>query len=238
MQRAGVVAVLLFFLALAGAANPAAAQAGLRDASALRAGQFVWLDAASFVPASTGGVSITISIPSQRAYVYRDGTLIGVSTVSTGKAGKETPVGEFTILQKKPFHRSNLYSNAPMPWMQRLTWTGIALHAGHLPGYPASHGCIRLPAAFARRLYDLTDLGATVSVVDYPVDELFDPYPQAPRLSTDIAGLGGDAFDVVTVGGSPPPALVPVRDDPAPRPVSWITGPAAEIVQPLPSNRN
>lgn len=91
------------------------------------------------------GVVITISIASQQMHVFRNGALWRSSPISTGKRGKETPSGVFAILQKKKFHRSNLYSNAPMPFMQRLTWDGIAIHAGHLPGYPASHGCIRLP---------------------------------------------------------------------------------------------
>jgi hypothetical protein len=92
--------------------------------------------------------------------------LIGVSTVSTGRPGHETPTGVFTILQKRKEHYSNLYNNAPMPFMQRLTWDGIALHAGNLPGHPASHGCIRLPLGFAERLFGVTALGMTVIVTD------------------------------------------------------------------------
>src|SRR3546814_18004653 len=76
----------------------------------------------------------------------------------------ETPTGIFTILQKKVDHKSNLYDDAPMPYMQRLTWSGIAMHAGNLPGYPASHGCIRLPLAFAEHLYGVTQLGLTVII--------------------------------------------------------------------------
>lgn len=109
------------------------------------------------------GVVITVSLKSQQMHVFRDGELWKTSPVSTGKRGKRTPTGVFAILQKKRFHRSNLYSNAPMPWMQRLTWSGIAIHAGRLPGYPASHGCIRIPAAFAAELYKVT--GATTTAV-------------------------------------------------------------------------
>ncbi|WP_245844336.1 L,D-transpeptidase family protein [Sphingomonas spermidinifaciens] len=142
-------------------------------AQSLRNGEHVWADRGG-----AGAVAIVISLADQVAYVYRGGALIGVSTVSTGKPGKSTPVGEFTILQKKVFHRSNLYSNAPMPYMQRLTWTGIALHAGQLPGYPASHGCIRFPAAFAKQLYAITDMGGAVRVVaDLPGG----PARQQPR---------------------------------------------------------
>lgn len=115
-------------------------------------------------------LSIVVSLGLQRLFVYRDGQMIGVSPVSTGMTGHETPLGAYAILQKNRWHRSNLYSNAPMPFMQRLTWDGIALHAGALPGYPASHGCIRLPAAFAKQLFALTDLGAEVSVIDWPGD--------------------------------------------------------------------
>lgn len=111
------------------------------------------------------GVVITISLASQRMHVFRDGVLWRSSPVSTGRRGKPTPTGVFAVLQKKTFHRSNLYSNAPMPHMQRLTWSGIAIHAGHLPGYPASHGCIRVPKAFARELYAITRPAATAVIV-------------------------------------------------------------------------
>ena len=96
--------------------------------------------------------------------MYRNGIRIGMSPVSTGKPGYETPTGVFTILQKHREHYSNRYDNAPMPYMQRLTWDGIALHAGQLPGYPASHGCIRLPYAFSERLFGITARGMTVVV--------------------------------------------------------------------------
>ncbi len=111
------------------------------------------------------GTLVVVSKRSQRAYVFKDGALWGASAVSTGRRGHATPAGVFPILQKQVYHRSNLYSNAPMPYMQRLTWSGIAMHAGHLPGYPASHGCIRLPARFARTLYGLTKASSTVVVV-------------------------------------------------------------------------
>ena len=96
--------------------------------------------------------------------MFRDGELWDTSPVSTGKRGHETPAGTFRILQKKVHHRSNLYDNAPMPYMQRLTWGGVALHAGRVPGYPASHGCIRLPRSFAKKLYKITDFATEVTV--------------------------------------------------------------------------
>lgn len=99
-------------------------------------------------------------------YVFRNGVRIGRSTVSTGKQGKRTPTGVFTVLQKKVDHESSIYRGAKMPHMQRLTWTGIALHAGQLPGYPASAGCVRLPVDFAAKLYPVTTIGTTVIIAD------------------------------------------------------------------------
>jgi lipoprotein-anchoring transpeptidase ErfK/SrfK len=113
-----------------------------------------------------GGVRIVVSIPLQKAYVFDDGELLWTSPVSTGKRGYETPTGSFTILQKKVHHRSTTYDDAPMPYMQRLTWQGVALHAGRVPGYPASHGCIRLPRQFAKKLYAITDHGTTVTITN------------------------------------------------------------------------
>lgn len=135
--------------------------AAAAEAQTLRPGEFVWQPER----AQAGRVEIVVSIPLQRAFVYRGGTLIGLTTVSTGRPGHATPTGSFTILQKRPRHFSNLYNNAPMPYMQRLTWDGIALHAGHIPGRPASHGCVRLPLAFARHLFEATELGASVHII-------------------------------------------------------------------------
>jgi hypothetical protein len=140
-----------------------AVAAGL-DAAAtyLNPGQFVWRPD----PAATGPVRIVVSVPLQIAYVFRGATLIGTSSVSTGLPGYDTPVGAFTILEKAVDHRSSLYDDAPMPFMQRLTWDGVALHAGKVTGQPASHGCVRLPLAFARKLFAETRLGAQVVVTD------------------------------------------------------------------------
>lgn len=128
----------------------------------LKPGEYLWMPEL----APQGPVVIVVSLPEQMAYVYRNGIRIGVSTISSGKKGNETPTGVFTILQKRKEHYSNLYNNAPMPYMQRLTWDGIALHAGKLPGYPASHGCVRLPKPFAEKLFAVTDHGMTVVVAD------------------------------------------------------------------------
>jgi lipoprotein-anchoring transpeptidase ErfK/SrfK len=115
--------------------------------------------------ASKEGVLIVVSLASQKAFVFKDGELWGSTAVSTGRKGKRTPVGRYTILEKQVHHRSRTYDNAPMPYMQRLTWGGVALHAGHVTGRPASHGCIRLPRSFAKKLYNLTDFSSTTVVV-------------------------------------------------------------------------
>lgn len=129
---------------------------------ALKPGDYVWHPEVS--PA--GPVVVLVSLPDQVMYVYRNGVRIGRSTVSTGKPGKRTPTGVFTVLQKKVDHESSIYKGAKMPNMQRLTWSGIAMHAGNLPGYPASAGCVRLPVDFATKLYAVTALGSTVIIAD------------------------------------------------------------------------
>lgn len=141
----------------------ALAMAPALAAESLAPGEWRWHPAA----APAGPMVAVVSLPEQRIHVYRDGVRIGLSTVSTGKPGHETPTGTFTILQKKRMHRSNLYDDAPMPFMQRLTWDGIALHAGRVPGEPASHGCVRLPREFAEKLFEATAKGMTVVVADY-----------------------------------------------------------------------
>ena len=161
--RRFTVAASLFLLPL-GAAEAATALTPATAASAVAPGRFVWrADAAA---SAEGPVRVLVSLPLQIAFVFKGGALVGASSVSSGVAGYDTPTGTFTILQKDKDHKSNIYEDAPMPYMLRLTWDGVALHAGKVTGEPASHGCVRLPLAFARKLYDLADLGATVSVVD------------------------------------------------------------------------
>ncbi|WP_169334360.1 L,D-transpeptidase family protein [Rubritalea marina] len=126
----------------------------------LAPGQFEWHPERS----PSGPVLMVVSIDDQMAYVYRNGVQIARSTVSTGRAGKETPTGVFQILQRKVDHESNVYKGAKMPYMQRLTWTGIAMHAGQLPGYPASGGCIRLPYEFSQKVYGVLSNGSTVAI--------------------------------------------------------------------------
>ena len=114
--------------------------------------------------AAKGPLQIIISIADQRISLYDNGALIARSSVSTGVQGHPTPLGIFSVISKERWHRSNIYSAAPMPYMQRITWSGIALHAGVLPGYPASHGCIRLTNDFAIRLWHLTKRGTRVII--------------------------------------------------------------------------
>jgi len=151
-------------VAASAAAYPATHQSlsVTEKAARLGPGQFVWEPKA----ASTGPVFLVIDLTRQRVLLYRGGVLIAASTISSGSEGRETPTGVFTILQKEVVHRSRTYDDAPMPYMQRLTAKGVAMHAGNLPGYAASHGCIRLPMAFAKLLYGVTELGTPVVITD------------------------------------------------------------------------
>lgn len=131
-----------------------------RRAETLKPGQWVW--APKIAPA--GPMLVYVDLSRQLATIYRNGVRIGISTVSSGKPGHATPTGVFTILEKNTEHHSNVYNNASMPYQQRLTWSGVALHAGGLPGYPESHGCVHLPYAFARELFAATKRGTTVVI--------------------------------------------------------------------------
>lgn len=158
-------------------------------------------------PAATAakGVLIVVSIPSQRLFVFKDGEPWGETTVSTGRRGYGTPAGTFTILQKHVKHRSRTYGNAPMPYMQRLTWRGVALHAGRVTGAPASHGCIRLPYGFARDLYALTNPAATSVVI------LRQPLTYAAAAKSAALGLPApvEPQPVQQAGIAPKPAAAP-----------------------------
>lgn len=168
----------------------------------LKPGEFEWHPEASLA----GDIVILVSLPTQEMHVYRGGIRIGRASISTGKPGKDTPVGAFPILQKRKVHHSSLYDDAPMPYMQRLTWDGIALHAGRNPGYPASHGCIRLPDEFAQLLYDVTDYGQVVVVADYTMfgDDVLSPGPVAPPRLLAVARSAtesdGHAEDIASAG--------------------------------------
>jgi hypothetical protein len=132
----------------------------LKEIADLKPGEFTWHPDRQ--PA--GPVAVVVSLPEQLVHVYRNGIRIAVSTCSTGKPGHSTPTGVFVVLQKDRNHHSSTYNDAPMPNMNRLTWSGIALHAGNLPGYPASHGCVRLPLDFSAKLFEVTHLGTPVII--------------------------------------------------------------------------
>ena len=134
-------------------------------AQALKNGEFVWAPQLS----PSGPALVVVNLATQRAVLFRNGIPVAASTISSGAKGTETPTGVFTILQKNKDHYSSTYNNAPMPNMQRLTWKGIALHAGKLPGYPASHGCVRLPHKFSELLFGQTALGMTVVITSIAV---------------------------------------------------------------------
>ena len=152
----------LFFAAVSAAAQPAVNPTISERAAALGPGQYVW-DSKS---PTSGPLLLTIDLTAQRLLVYRDGALMAATAISTGSLGRETPTGVFTVLAKEVRHRSTTYDDAPMPYMQRLTEKGIAIHAGDLPGYRASHGCIRLPNEFAKRLYGITAIGTPVMITN------------------------------------------------------------------------
>ena len=187
-----------------GAPVPAIAGTGEQQSEApdaLRPGEFEWLPAAQR-PTGTP-LMIIVNLREQRAYVYRDGERIAITTVSTGRPGRETPTGTFEILQKEKVHRSTLYDDAPMPFMQRLTWDGVALHAGRIPGHPASHGCVRLPAKFAEQLYELTERGETVVVSeDGSVDALARAGLDA-QLALQVATSASLHEDLAATPGEP-----------------------------------
>ena len=126
----------------------------------LKPGEYVW---AVTVP-ETGDPRVVVDLVTQMAYVYRGDALIGAASISSAKRGMITPLGRWTVLEKRKFYRSRKYDNAPMPYMQRLDEYGIAFHGGANPGYPASHGCIRLPMKFAEKLYGVTKLGSPVVI--------------------------------------------------------------------------
>lgn len=126
----------------------------------LKPGEFVW---ATAIPPE-GDTRIVVDLLTQMTYVYRGDKLLGASSMSSARTGHVTPYGNWTILEKRPFYRSRKYDNAPMPFMQRIDEYGIAFHGGVNPGYPASHGCIRLPMKFAQKLYGVTKLGTKVII--------------------------------------------------------------------------
>jgi len=180
-------------------AQGAAASAQLelaKQADKLKPGEWVWAPQI----ARDGPVLVYVDLGRQRATVYRNGVRIGVSTISSGKDGHETPTGVFTILEKNKEHHSKTYDDASMPYQQRLTWLGVAMHAGNLPGYPASHGCVRLPMEFAKKLFDVTPMGGTVVIAGGHEDPV--TRPAAGVLAPAMAGVTQQASEVLTAEGA------------------------------------
>jgi lipoprotein-anchoring transpeptidase ErfK/SrfK len=194
-------------------AQPAAAEAGAEDP-----------------------LHIVVSLQAQSMTVYRGLEVVAQSPISSGKTGHSTPTGVYSILEKRRKHFSNIYDNAPMPYMQRLTWSGIALHQGKLPGYPASHGCVRMPMEFAQSLFGMTGRGAHVVITDAPVEPVsvrHTALPQPYEAGTAVASLdlpmvasdSGLRGSIVT--GSIEPAKVPANQALSDKPLRMIITPKA-----------
>lgn len=164
-------------------------------------------------------LNLIISLKKQKLFVYHGTELIDTGPVSTGQRGFPTPSGVFSILEKNRIHHSNIYSGAPMPFMQRVTWSGVALHAGALPGYPASHGCIRLPHSFAQKLFGMTRMNnhiiitsSEIAPVEISHKQLFQPAPKAASATPAVvvtASLTGTASDATPA--VEPPSTAPIR---------------------------
>jgi hypothetical protein len=193
----------------------------------LKNGQFVWDPKAQ----PEGTVDIVINLAAQKLYVYRDGVLIGRSTISSGSKGRATPPGIYMILEKNLTHHSNKYHEASMPFMERLTWGGLAIHAGNLPGYPESHGCVHVPKTFAEKLYAVTAEGNTVLIAGANPkpsttagpNALFEEAPPAPSPTPDPAA-------------TPPMAAAPaIAPEAAPSPTAAATPDATSQSAPEPS---
>jgi lipoprotein-anchoring transpeptidase ErfK/SrfK len=144
-----------------------------KGAETLLPGQYSWTPDA----APAGPIAIYVDLARQLAAVYRGGVRIGLSTISSGRDGYETPTGVFKIMSKDADHHSNKYDNAPMPFSERLTEDGVALHAGRVPGYPESHGCVHMPYRFAKALFGETRVGVQVMVTDGVPQQGIDPAP-------------------------------------------------------------
>jgi hypothetical protein len=151
-------------ITLAMASSPATAQAPLKWKATLNHKQTEHLNKEPFGDIPKGPLQIIVSINEQQLHLYSNGTHVADALIATGVAARPTPMGVFSVIEKERFHRSNIYSGAPMPYMQRITWSGVAMHEGVNLGHPASHGCIRLPREFAERLFLLHSVGARVFI--------------------------------------------------------------------------
>jgi hypothetical protein len=178
-MRKSVPATGALLVVLLGFSAPALAHrhtdfgVGESEVDGLSPGEFIWRPEIE----PHGPLSVVISLPAQRASVYRRGVRIGGSTVSTGKKGYETPAGVFTVVQKERMHHSNKYDNAPMPFMQRLTWTGLAMHSGRVRSHPSSHGCVRMPPGFSKALFQEPSMGMRVVITRRHNTDYVEPPP-------------------------------------------------------------
>ncbi|MCC0044035.1 MAG: L,D-transpeptidase family protein [Brucellaceae bacterium] len=201
-------------LALFSAGLGAAFAQAVEPAKKLKPGEWSWYPERS----ESGPVAVIVSLTDQLAFVYRNGVRIGVSTVSTGRQGYETPTGVFTVLRKEKMHHSSAYNNAAMPDSQ-FFFGGCALHAGGLPGYPSSHGCVHLPRPFADLLFGITHHGTPVIVTaersgigtlqhaglvlaesDLKQIEQMTGHLQGKTLPTDTGGDDAHAFSIIVSG--------------------------------------
>jgi hypothetical protein len=184
-----------------------------------------------------GPLQIIISIADQHVSLYDNGTLVARSSVSTGVRRHPTPLGVFSVVEKQQWHRSNIYSGAPMPYMQRITWSGIALHAGELPGYPASHGCIRLTNDFAIRLWHLTRRGTRVIIArqDVVPAEIANPHLFVSKPKTASGSPDSRAIAVADSGNKTAAATpASLMSNVATKEIadSQVAGPALSVAAP------
>jgi hypothetical protein len=185
----------------------------------------VEVDKKPFGEVPKGPLQIIISINQQKLHLYSDGMHVADSSVATGVPRLPTPQGVFSVIQKQVFHRSNIYSNAPMPYMQRITWSGVAMHEGEDIGHPASHGCIRMPHDFAARLYRLTKIGVRVIISrpelkpsDIADAHLFvhkEPPPETVAIAAPAPANGPDPSAVKTAVSDAPPAAAQQTSPPS-----------------------
>ncbi|MFL6727291.1 MAG: L,D-transpeptidase family protein [Sphingomicrobium sp.] len=183
LVSAAFFAALPLSSAFAQGALKSAALELAKHADELKPGQWVWKPEI----APKGPILVYVDLGRQLATVYRNGIRIGVSTISSGRPGFDTPTGVFTILEKNKEHISRKYNDAAMPYQERLTWGGVALHAGGLPGYPESHGCVHLPIEFSRLLFSSMPLGGTVIIAGGHEDPV--KRPPAGVLAPPMAGI-------------------------------------------------
>jgi lipoprotein-anchoring transpeptidase ErfK/SrfK len=190
------------------------------------------------IPKTEGPLTLVVSLGKQRVQIFDRNGQVTSAPISSGARGHATPTGIFSVLDKRRIHFSNLYDSAPMPFMQRITWSGVALHAGHLPGYPASHGCIRMPYGFAQRLFGMTKVGARVIVThgelepeEFTHPNLFKPLP--PGIPVDTADQGA----TVTTAALPASGMNARAGDSEVAMMLGVTPAVAEVGQNFPRTR-